>query len=758
MYHMVKAILFLQEAVLLMKSSLFRCSIKPKITFKLQFFLFSVLTVIAFTSCSKSSTNGGDSIDDEVEAFLGSMTIQEKIQQMQGGDYAWGDHFNFKTPNNERLQIPGFMMCNGTRGMSARYATENATTFPVAMARAATWDPEIESQVAQIVAVEAKAWGYNMVFAPTINQLTHPRWGRAQETYGEDVCLLSKFGVAYINSVQSQPEDGSNPIISVVKHFAANNIENTRFSVNARLDERTLREVYLPHFKKAVDEANVAVMMTAYNKVNGYYASQNHHMVREILKGEWGFQGMVLSDFGAVHATVDSVEAGLDLEHPFSLGENPYKEFVEGYFYGDELVSSVNDGDVPIDLIDDAVRRILKTKLQYKLDYYDLIGGENPPRDQSLLETDEHVAKALEVAEKSIVLLENKNNTLPLNRSAVSNIVVVGEFANKVRTGDQGSSESVSSSGVSPYMGISSIAGEGVTVTTQVTVEENTAAVAAADYVIVIGAYSHREEGEGKPFANDRVSMALPSDEVTAIKSALANNSNVIVILESAGAVDMKAWADDDANSENLKAVIMAWYPGMRGGTAIGEILFGDVNPSGKLPQAFPVQESDYPVFDTTSYEVKYDYYHGYRYLDKHNIAPRYHFGYGLSYTTYNYSDLQVQEDTVTEDDTVTVTVDVTNTGTIAGDEIVQLYVGFLNSTVADSIGRPVKELKDFKRISLEPNETKTVELQFAVKDLGYYDTDSSSWIYEKMEYQVFVGPSSDISDTNMKTGSFAVQ
>ncbi len=714
----------------------------------------NIFGILSVTTCSNTRDS---SLDDRLNELLASMTIEEKIEQMQGGNYAWGDDFNFKTPNNDRLQIPGFIQCNGTRGMSARYSSQNATTFPVAMARAASWDIDLEARVAAVIASEARAWGYNMTFSPCINQLMHPRWGRAQETYGEDSCLLSAFGVAYIKSMQQTPELGENPVLACVKHFAANNIEDTRFFVNAQMDERTLREVYLPAFKNAVQKADVAAVMGAYTQLNGSYCCQNYHLLREILKNEWDFQGFVISDFGAMHSTVDSIVAGLDLEHPYSFFDNPTYVFFENNYY-DDIIKYIENGEVDRAPIDDAAKRILRRKLQYNLDYYDLKKGEMPLTDKTMLETPGNIALALETAEKSIVLLKNEGNILPVNRSMVSKIIVIGEYGDTVRTGDLGSSESVSSTGISPYEGIKSAAGEDINVEFQKTVNENTETVSDADCVIVICAYGQREEGEGKPFSIDRRSMSLPDDEVTSIQEAMACNSNVIVVLESGGAIDMKAWADDDPNHENLKAVLMAWYPGMQGGLAIGEILFGDVNPSGKLPQAFPVSENDYPAFNNTSSKVTYNYYHGYRYLDKYAIKPRYPFGFGLSYTTYEYSNLIVEPPIVDDSGFIWVTVDITNAGAMAGDEIVQLYVGFTNTLVSDGIGRPVKELKDFKRVSLAPGETVSVELSLSVEDLAYYDTGTNSWLVEQIEYQLYVGPSSDVEDSNTMIGSFEVK
>ncbi len=695
-----------------------------------------LLLIIAFvlSACSAGSGGGGSEEQGLAELYLSELTLKEKIDIMGGGRLDWSDPSDmFSTLGNERLGIPGIIFADGPRGVRRHNRqSETSTTFPVSMARAATWDVNLEERIGEIMGIETRASGYHNLLAPTINQVMHPRHGRVQETYGEDTYLLGEFGAAFVKGVQKKPTEGYT-VMACVKHFAANNIEDTRFSVDARVDERSLREVYLPHFKKVIDEANVASIMGAYNKVNGYHACENYQLLTKILKNEWGFNGFVVSDWFGNRSTIDSAVSGLDIEMPSSEGANGY--------WGPTLLTAIENNDVPEENIDESVLRILTKQIEFgTFDHSTSIDG-------SKIETQEHINMTKEAARNGIVLLKN-DSILPLDRDAISNIVVVGEFADSARLGDNASSNSIPSYAISPYDGIKNLAGNSITVSTFSTVTGSENEVSNADVVVVVCAYADTEEGEGV-FSQDRVSMTLPADELQVLNDAAALNSNVIVILESGGAITMNNWID------NVKGIIMAWYPGMEGGTALGELIFGDINFSGKLPQSFPVSENDLPPFDNTSATVTYSYYHGYRYLEKNGITPLFPFGYGLSYTTYAYSNLQIAENTISKTGTLSVNVDVENTGGRNGEEIVQLYVGYANTGISDSIGRPVKELKAFDRVSLEAGEKKTVTLTVNALDLAYYNTATSQWEIETMNYEVYTGPSSKLSD--LLTGAFTV-
>jgi beta-glucosidase len=649
--------------------------------------------------------DAGAAVEARVDELLPQLTTAEKLTLMHGSASAVGGIW--QAPGVPRLGIPAFGMVDGPRGLSA--ATGPATTFPVAMARGATWDPALEAEVGAVMGTEVRARNGNVLLAPTINMLNHPRWGRAQETYGEDTHLLARMGVGFVQGAQRH-------VVANPKHFAANSIEDTRFSVDVTMDARTLREVYLPHFRSAVRDGNAASVMTAYNKLNGAYCAENVPLVRQILKGEWAFRGFVESDWIlGTRSTVPSVQAGLDIEMP------------NGNFYAAPLTTAVNNGTVPMALIDDAVRRILRVKLCFRLD------TDPPVPDPSQVEAPAHQAVALAVARESIVLLKN-DGALPIDRSQTTSLVVVGDLATAVNLGDQGSSSAAPSTAVTALAGIVA-ATPGVTVThvpTGPISPANQALIAAADAAIVVAGLTFADEGEGLVAAGDRESLALPGAQDQLIADVAALNARTVVVLEGSGALVMPWLAD-------VPGVLTAWYPGQAGGTAIADVLFGDVVPSGKLPMSFPVAEADLPPFDNVSLSVPYGYFHGYRWLDRENVAPLFPFGFGLSYTTFAYSNLSISSPALAEYGRVRVTADVTNTGAVTGDEVVQLYVGYQGSAV----DRAVNDLKGFARVRLAPGATTTVVMDLRAADLAYWDTATSAWVLEPITYAVRVGSSS---------------
>jgi beta-glucosidase len=648
-------------------------------------------------------------VEARIDALLTQMTLAEKVDQMHGRGDTGAINGLWHTPDNERLGIPGLRMVDGARGVSI--GTGHATAFPVAMARGATWDPALEERVGNAIGEEARAKGGSVLLAPVTAVLRHPRWGRAQETYGEDPLQIGRMGVSFITGAQQH-------VIASAKHFALNSIENRRFTVNVTVDERTLREIYLPHFRMAVQQAHVGSIMSAYNKVNGHYCAENVHLLHDILKGEWGFQGFVESDWDfGTRSTVPSALAGLDIEMPAPV------------YYGDPLFSAVEAGTVPEATIDAAVRRILRTKLCFQVDTH-------PPEvNPALVESPAHTNLALEVARKSTVLLKNAGAVLPLDRAHIQSIVVVGPLADVANLGDNGSSDVGPSYVITPLHGLRNHAGR--VAVTQVSSNplstSDHSAIAAADAAVVVVGLTKNDEGESFIGFGDRVRLSLSSDQEQLIADIAALNRTTIVVLEGGSAITMEPWVD------SVAAILMAWYPGQEGGNALAEILFGAVNPSAKLPITFARSADDLPPFDNRSNEVTYGYYHGYRYLDRGNSAPRFPFGFGLSYTTYRYTHLTIANPTLSPDGTLHVTADVTNTGAVAGDEIAQLYVSYQ----ASRVDRPVKDLKGFTKVHLDPGQTKAVVFDVAVKDLAFYDVDASAWQVESIGYTVQVGPSS---------------
>lgn len=650
-------------------------------------------------------------VEARVADLLSRMTLQEKIGQMHGVSLT--DIKNEgATPDDAQLGIPGFRMVDGMRGVSITMGT--ATTFPVGSARGATFDPDLEAQVGEAIGAEARAKGQNVLLAPTINLLRHPRWGRAQETYGEDPVHMGAMAAGFIRGVQQH-------VIADAKHFALNSIEDTRMRVNVTVDERTLREVYLPHFKRSVD-AGVGSIMCAYDKVNGVYSCQNDHLLRDILKGEWGFDGFVLSDWiFATRSTTPSAIAGLDIEMPFV------------HFYGEPLVEAVNGGTVPIDAIDDAVRRILRAKFRFGI-----FDGKPKLDPATVVESPAHTALALAVERRAIVLLKNAAAALPLSRLSTQRIAVVGALADTVNLGDSGSSDARPSHTITPLAGIQQRAAavEVVDLSRNTLSADDLEQVAAADAAVVVVGLTAADEGEGQqttPGIGDRKTLDLSADQQQLILAVAARNPRTIVVLEGGSAIIVEGFAD------HVAAILMAWYPGMEGGNAIAEVLFGDVNPSGKLDVTVPRTADQLPPFVNDKNEVEYGYYHGYRYVDKNGLDPRYAFGFGLSYTSFVFRNLKLATGSVAPHGQVRASVDVQNTGTVSGDEVVQLYVSYDGSHV----DRPVRELKAFQRVALAPGEKKTVSLAFPVNDLAFWDVSTNAFVVESIDYVVECGSSS---------------
>lgn len=667
-----------------------------------------------------------EQIEVKARDLLAQMTLGEKIHHLSGDLKLLSDGFEMSQAYNPRpipagenlrLGIPGIRFSDGPRGV----VMYSSTCFPVSMARGASWDVELEERIGDAIGVEARSQGANFFGGVCINLLRHPAWGRAQETYGEDPCHLGEMGAALVRGVQRH-------IMACIKHYALNSIENARFKVDVQVDERTLREVYLPHFKRCI-EAGAASVMGAYNKVDGEWCCHHAYLLREILKGEWGFEGFVISDFmWGVRDTKAAILAGLDVEMPFTR------------YYGKKLERLVKRGEVSEVVIDEAVLRILRQKLRFAQT------GENERYGEGTVVCQAHTALAREAAQKSMVLLKNEplgeggKPLLPIDRSSVQRIALIGKLAALSNTGDRGSSHVRPPYVVTPLEGMRAAAGE--TEIVFVDGERIEAAVSTArqvDLVVVVAGYTHLEEGEyiprlliWPPKGGDRDRLTLlPHDE--ALIQALAKaNPNTAVVLVGGSAMITEAWR------EKVPTILMAWYAGMEGGHALADLLFGNVNPSGKLPCSFPKSDDQLPFFDKDADSIEYGYYHGYRLMDRDGHEPAFHFGFGLSYTTYEYRNLELDAVEIAADGVLRLSVEVANTGQFPGEEVVQLYVGFRGSQV----DRPVKELKSFARISIDPGQTRRVEFQLPAGRLAYYD-ESAGWVVERITYDVYVGSSS---------------
>jgi len=673
--------------------------------------IFAPIFLGLLLACSDGDDDSkGHDIEQSVRDLVAQMTLEEKVAQMAGEGsifLAEGEQF-WTVPGVERLGLPPFKMADGPRGVAT---VEGATTFPVGIARGATWDPALERRVGAAMGRELRAAGGNVLLAPTINNLRHPSWGRSQETYGEDVHHLSRMAVAFVQGVQENAL--ANP-----KHYAANSIEDTRFQVNVTLDERTLREVYLPQFRAVIVEGRAASLMSAYNSVNGQFCGENKKLLRQILKTDWDFDGFVLSDwvFGT-QSTLGSALNGLDLEMPVAR------------FYGDNLLAAVSDGRVPESVIDEAVGRMVRKKLEFQLDRPSGLDG-------SEIGSEAHLALARDVAVNGSVLLKNDAGALPLSAEAHPRIVVAGALADTPNTGDSGSSGTRPAFVVTPLQGISELFGDMVRIdhiAKDILDTDDLARMQAADAVIVVTGLTAEDEGEGLIGAGDRLELGLSAQRAQLIKDAAAVNDRTIVVLEGGGAITGGDWLAD------IEALLMVWYPGQMGGYAIADLLFGEANPSGKLPLTFPASLEQLPPFDNESLEVSYEYFHGYRYVDKKGSTPDFPFGFGLSYTSFSIDGLVASQAQAGAGDVVRFSVEVKNTGARAGTEIVQLYVNYPDSVVP----RAQRELKGFARVFLEPGETKTVELPLVVNSLAYYDITQGAWVLEGLEHEVRLGSSS---------------
>lgn len=667
--------------------------------------------------------------DDEVEKrvadLVSQMSLDEKIEQMHGiaGPVALAKQsglfskvrYTWNTPCNKRLDIPGLRCVDGPRGSGLGHST----CFPVGILRGASWDPGLEERVAAAMGYETRAQGGNVHLSPCINLVRHPSGGRNQETFGEDQYHVGVMGRAQVTGLQKH-------VMASAKHYAANNIEGNRFKVDARMSERVLREIYLPQFKMCV-EAGVASIMSAYNDLNGELCGQNRHLCREILKEEWGFEGFVVSDWlNAVDDTLAAINGGLDLEMPI------------GFHYGGALKKAVKRGKVPIELIDEAVSRILRMKLKFITP--DFQEGYN----MDVVAGKEHVAVALEAAHKGVVLLKNENKALPLSRKQGMTIAVMGKLADFPNIGDHGSSTVNPPYVVTPLQGMKNRAGTGVNIVHCPGDKLPRAAEVArgADAVIVVAGATFEDEGEGGGGLGDRLDLNLHQPDLDLIEAVAKETDRLIVVLEAGAAITLESWKD------KAHAIVMAWYPGMEGGNAIADLLFGDVNFSGKLPITFHKSEDQLPFFDNRVDVIDYDYWHGYRLFEKKGYEPAFPFGFGLSYTEYEYSRLRIKDDKISKNGKIRASVDVTNKGGMAGEEIVQVYVGCKGSAVE----RSVKDLKTFARVALEPGQTGTVNFELDAQSLAYYDEGKGAWVVEPAEYVLYAGPSSRQQDLLSKT------
>jgi beta-glucosidase len=708
-----------------------------------------LLTGCSFLTTTLPYQNPKLAIDSRVDDLLARMTPDEKLDMFSGA--GWMD-----TRANTRLGIPAIHMTDGPMGIrSWAFPGEPdtpstpksvaATAFPAGIAMAATWNPELVTEQGRVLGRQALALGRDQLLGPTVNIQRTPLWGRNFESYGEDPWLTSRMAVAWISGVQEQG------VIATVKHFAVNNQEFRRNTLNVLITDRALEEIYLPAFRASVEEAGVWSVMSSYNKVNSSWAAENPVLLNDILKRKWGFRGFVVSDWAGTHSTADSLNSGLDLEMPGAVvmpalqklfqafpGGNP--GFDGGYLTKEKLKPLVASGTVAAGkisalTIDDSLRRILRAMFGSGIfDRTRTTGGK--------VDTPEQREVARVAAVQSIVLLKNENNTLPILKTAVRSIAVIGSSADAVPPAGGGSSLVTPANTSKPLDAIRARAGNDFKVEFR---QGGPAAVELAkrsDLAIIFA--GNTAEVEAGMF--DRKTLSLPAGQNELLAAVAKVNKRTIVVLNVGAPVVMQPWL------ALAPAVLNAWFPGEEGPSAIASVLFGDANPSGKLPVTFPKRIEDTAAFGNypgVNDQVSYDegIYVGYRHFDKHKIEPLFPFGHGLSYTTFEYSDLRIYPQTPRTDQLIQVMLKLKNSGPRAGAEVVQLYL----RDVQASVDRPLKELKAFRRVELQPGETRDLSFTLDQRALSFFDPLAKEWTSEPGEFEVLVGSSS--SDIKLKRG-----
>jgi beta-glucosidase len=651
----------------------------------------------------------------KARALVAEMTLEEKAL-LVSGDGWWHTH------PVERLQIPALSISDGPHGLrkvevAGLPTSVPATCFPTASALASSWDTELIRQVGVALAEECQAHDVQVLLGPGVNMKRSPLGGRNFEYFSEDPLLAGKMAAAYIQGVQSQGVGTS------LKHYAANNQEFERMATSSNLDERTLNELYLPAFEIAVREAQPWSVMAAYNPVNHVHATENSLLLRDILRTQWGFEGFVVSDWGAVHDGVSGVNAGLSLEMPGS-----------GDYLRNKVIEAVRGGRLSPAKLDEAVVRLLAVILKAKDHKQSGVG----------FEAEDHDALARRAAGESLVLLKNSGGLLPLDFRQIKTIALIGAFAKTPRYQGSGSSQ-VNPTRISrAYDELVKLVDKNTTVryaagyteegtTTEDLIEEARQQARAAEVAVVFAGLPNSYECEGL----DRSSLEMPAGHNQLIAEVSAVQPNVAVVLMNGSAVTMP-WA------QQVRAILEVWLGGQAGGGAIADALTGRINPSGKLAETFPVRLEDtasFPDFPSRIREANYGegIFIGYRYCHARKIAPLFPFGFGLSYTTFAYSGLRCNATVIQETEGVTVELKVKNSGPVTGQEVVQLYVHEQHPRVV----RPERELKAFAKIALPPGEERLVSFQLTKRDFAYYDTCRHDWIVSPGKFDILVGSSS---------------
>lgn len=697
-------------------------------------------------------------IEDRIEDALSRITVEEKVALIHAQS-------KFSSPGVARLGIPEFWMTDGPHGIrpevlwdewnQAGWTNDSCVAFPALTCLAATWNPEAALLYGQSIGEEARYRNKTVLLGPGVNIYRTPLNGRNFEYMGEDPYLASQMVVPYVKGVQQ------NGVAACVKHYALNNQEINRHTTNVIVDDRALYEIYLPAFKAAVQEGKAWAIMGSYNLYKNQHNCHNRYLLNDILKGEWGFDGVVVSDWGGVHNTEEAIYNGMDME--FGSWTNGLSKGMgnayDNYYLAHPYLKQIKEGKIGTKELDDKVRRILRLAFRTTM---------NRNRPYGAMLSEEHIAATRKIGEEGIVLLQNKKNILPIDLNRTKKIAVIGENALKMMTVGGGSSSLKVQYECSPLDGIKRRIGDGIEISyargyvgdtggqfdgvssgqnlkddrsARQLIEEAVRIAQSADYVIFIGGLN--KSGHQDCEDTDRKGLELPYKQDKVIGALAKVNKNLIVVNISGNAVAMP-WISE------VPAVIQAWYLGTEAGNAIASVLVGDVNPSGKLPFTFPEkledvgahQLGDYPGRQREDgiFDEKYNesIFVGYRWTDKQKIRPLFPFGHGLSYTTFAYGKATVNKKVMKIDEQIAITVPITNTGKRIGSEIVQLYISDLKS----SLPRPVKELKGFSKIQLAPGETQEVTFLIDKQALSFFNDSRHEWVAEPGKFEAQIAAS----------------
>ena len=693
-------------------------------------------------------------MEKRIEKLIKKMTLEEKVGLLHGNS-------KFYVAGVERLGIPEWSLSDGPHGVRAEinrhdwayagWTNDSASYFPTGTAFAAAWNPELAYRRGEVLGEEARWRKKDVLLGPGVNIIRSPLCGRNFEYMSEDPYMNSVLAVAYIKGLQSRD------VACSVKHFAVNNQETNRTTVDVECSERALREIYLPAFKAAVQEGGALTVMAAYNKFRGEFCAENNYLVRKILRNEWGFDGVYVTDWGAAHSTVPSMEAGLDLEMGTLIDK------YEDWYYANPLIEAVKSGKVPMSLVDEKVGDVLRVMIKTNvLDPKKRFGPGS-------MNTKEHQQATYDAAAEAIVLLKNQNNLLPLDFSSIKSLAVIGDNATRKHSNGGLSSEIKAVYEVTPLEALRAKWGDKVdirfaqgyeklstfvegsnngqssgtfsskTQESDALLKEAVEVARTSDVALLVCGLNHDYDTE----SFDRLNMDIPYGQVELIQEVVKANPRTIVGMIAGSPLNMAAV---DICSP---AIVWAWFNGMEGGNALVDVLSGKVNPSGKMPFTTPVSLDQSPAhalgnFPGRDLKVNYeeDILVGYRWFDTKGLPVVYPFGYGLSYTTFDYSNLNTDKETYDQADTIQATFTLTNTGDREGAEVAQLYV----SDPVCSVMRPVKELKGFKKVFLKPGESRRITLDIPVSSLAFYSEAQSQFVVEPGEFILQLGASaSDI-------------